>query len=98
MVFIPPDRSWDLTPSRPIRNDWIGWCLKDTRDHPFNYLGGYDMDLDLLSGQWRAVRIEKAGSTVPEELAAIVRYIFEGERVTLMEGDQPAGQGVIRLD
>ena len=52
------------------------------------------MDLDLLQGTWRAVRIETGGSLVPAE---IVRYIFDGDRVRLMEGDQPAGEGVICL-
>jgi uncharacterized protein (TIGR03067 family) len=56
------------------------------------------MDLDLLQGAWRASRIVRGGSLVPDELAAIVRYIFDADRVTLMEGDQQAGEGVIRLD
>lgn len=57
-----------------------------------------DSVLDLLQGAWRAVRIETGGRPAPEDLAAIVRYIFDGDRVTLMEGDQKAGEGVIRLD
>ena len=56
------------------------------------------MDLDRLHGTWRAVRIEKGGTPVPADLAGTVRYIFDGERVTLMEGDVRAGAGVIRLD
>src|SRR5918998_1942256 len=56
------------------------------------------MDLDLLQGAWRAVRIETGGRPAPEDLAGIVRYLFDGDRVTLMEGDQKAGEGVIRLD
>ena len=56
------------------------------------------MDLERLQGAWRAFRIEKGGSTVPDELAATVRYIFDDDRVILMEGDQKAGEGVIRLD
>lgn len=56
------------------------------------------MDLDLLQGAWRATRIEKGGSPVPVEVAATVRYIFDGDRVWLMEGDQGAGEGTIRLD
>src|SRR5918997_1466558 len=56
------------------------------------------MDLDLLQGAWRAVRIETGGRPVPDELVAIVRYHFDGDRVTLMEGDQVAGEGIIRLD
>src|SRR5215211_6488257 len=56
------------------------------------------MDLDLLQGVWRAVRIETRGSSVPEGLTASVRYTFDGDRITLMEGDQEAGEGVIRLD
>src|SRR4051812_5683667 len=56
------------------------------------------MDLDLLQGAWRAVRIVKGGNPVPDELAATVRYIFDDDRVILMEGDQRAGEGVIRLD
>jgi uncharacterized protein (TIGR03067 family) len=56
------------------------------------------MDLDSLQGTWRAVRIETGGSLVPAEIAGTVRYIFDGNRVRLMEGDQPAGEGLIRLD
>jgi uncharacterized protein (TIGR03067 family) len=56
------------------------------------------MGLDLLQGTWRAARIETGGSLVPAEIAATVRYIFDGNRVRLMEGDQSAGEGVIRLD
>jgi uncharacterized protein (TIGR03067 family) len=56
------------------------------------------MDLDRLQGTWRVVRIEKSGTPVPAELAGTVRYIFDGERVTLMEGVAKAGAGVIRLD
>ncbi len=57
-----------------------------------------DMDLERLQGAWRAVRIESEGSPVPDDLAAIVRYIFDDDRVILMEGDQKTGEGVIRLD
>src|SRR4051794_20358035 len=56
------------------------------------------MDLERLQGAWRVVRIEKGGSPVPDDLAATVRYIFDDDRVILMEGDQMAGEGVIRLD
>src|SRR4051812_15003898 len=54
-------------------------------------------DLDLLQGAWRAVRIEKGGTPVPADIAGTVRYLFDGDRVTLMEGDQKAGEGNIRL-
>jgi len=56
------------------------------------------MDLDRLQGAWRAVRIEKGGSPVPDEVAATVRYIFDDDRVILMEGDQKTGEGVITLE
>ena len=56
------------------------------------------MDLDRLQGTWKVVRIEKGGTPVPADVAGTVRYIFDGERVTLMEGDVKAGAGVIRLD
>ena len=56
------------------------------------------MDLDLLQGTWRAIRIEQGGSPIPAHLAGTVRYIFEGERVRLMEGDRKAGEGVIHLE
>jgi uncharacterized protein (TIGR03067 family) len=55
------------------------------------------MDLDRLQGTWRAVRIEKGGTPVAADVAGTVRYIFDRERVTLMEGDVRAGAGVIRL-
>jgi uncharacterized protein (TIGR03067 family) len=56
------------------------------------------LDLDLVQGTWRAVRIESGGKPVPVEIAATLRYIFEDDRVRLMEGGQPAGEGGIRLD
>ena len=56
------------------------------------------MDLERLQGTWGAVRIEKRGNPVPADLAETVRYIFDGDRVTLTEGDVRAGAGVIRLD
>jgi uncharacterized protein (TIGR03067 family) len=59
---------------------------------------GQSMDLELMQGTWRAVRIETGGRPVPNELARSVRYTFEGDRVRLAEGDQPAGKGVIALD
>ena len=55
------------------------------------------MDLDLLQGTWRAVRIETGGNLVPADIAETVRYIFDVDRVRLMEGQQPAGEGIIRL-
>ena len=56
------------------------------------------MDMGLLRGTWRAVRIETGGGPVPAEIAATVRYVFEDDRVRLLEGDQPAEEGAIRLD
>jgi uncharacterized protein (TIGR03067 family) len=56
------------------------------------------MDLDLLQGTWKAVRIETGGNLVPALIAETVRYIFDVDRVRLMEGEQPAGEGVICLD
>ena len=56
------------------------------------------MDLDRRQGTWRAVRIEKGGIPVPADLAGTVRYLFDGERVTLMEGDVRSGAGIICLD
>ena len=51
------------------------------------------MELELLQGTWRAVRIVTGGRVVPGEVARAVRYSFEGDRVRLAEGDQPAGEG-----
>src|SRR3954453_10223271 len=72
--------------------------IEDANGWPVNHPGESGMDLERLRGQWRAVRIEKGGTPVPDKIAAIVRYIFDGDRVTLLEGDQKAGEGVIRLD
>jgi uncharacterized protein (TIGR03067 family) len=60
--------------------------------------GAIEIDLERLQGTWRDVRIETGGGPIPAEVAATVRYIFDEDRVRLMEGDQPAGEGVIRLD
>lgn len=56
------------------------------------------MDLEELRGTWRVVRMEHEGRVVPAEAASIVRYVFDGDSVSLFEGDQPAGEGVIRPD
>src|SRR6185369_1017067 len=63
-----------------------------------SFPGEMTMDLKQLQGAWRAVRIEKEGKIVPDDVAATVRYIFDDDRVILMEGDQKAGEGIIRLD
>jgi uncharacterized protein (TIGR03067 family) len=46
----------------------------------------------------KAVLIEQGGNPVPPEVAGTVRYVFDGDRVRLFEGEQAAGEGVIRLD
>jgi uncharacterized protein (TIGR03067 family) len=56
------------------------------------------MDLDLLKGTWRAIRIETGGGLVPAEISATVPYLFDDDRVRLREGDQRAGEGIIHLD
>jgi uncharacterized protein (TIGR03067 family) len=56
------------------------------------------MDLQQLQGAWKAVGIEHEGNSVPEEVAQMLRYIFEDDQVGLMESDNKTGGGTIRLD
>jgi uncharacterized protein (TIGR03067 family) len=55
------------------------------------------MDLERLRDEWRVVRIEEGGASVPEDLATTVHHILNEDRAEIMEGDQNAGEGVIRL-
>jgi uncharacterized protein (TIGR03067 family) len=50
-----------------------------------------------FQGAWRAVRLETVAGRVPDEVARELRYVFDGERVTLYEGDRPTGAGVVTV-
>jgi uncharacterized protein (TIGR03067 family) len=56
-----------------------------------------DADLRLLQGDWQAVRIETGAGPVPDETVRQLRYVFEGDRVTLFEGDRATGAGAVTL-
>jgi uncharacterized protein (TIGR03067 family) len=56
-----------------------------------------DMDLQRLQGTWQAVRIETETGLVPTEVARRLRYVFEGDRVTLFEGEQVTGAGTVTI-
>jgi len=54
--------------------------------------------MDMMQGEWQVVRIERPGSPGnPDELER-VRYIFNKDRVTLMNGEQKVWEGVFRLE
>jgi uncharacterized protein (TIGR03067 family) len=56
------------------------------------------MDTDTLQGDWQVVRIERPGSRGnPDELVRL-RYIFDKDCATLMNGAQKGWEGVFRVD
>ena len=56
------------------------------------------MEMDILQGDWQVVRIERPGSPGnPDELVR-VRYIFDKDRATLMNGEHKGWEGVFRVD
>jgi uncharacterized protein (TIGR03067 family) len=56
-----------------------------------------DAHLEQLRGTWQAVRIETGGRDAPAESVGRLRYLFEGDRVTLLEGDAATGAGAVSL-
>jgi uncharacterized protein (TIGR03067 family) len=56
-----------------------------------------DADLQQLQGAWQAVRVETGAGVVPAEVARRLRCLFEGGRVTLFEGEQATGSGVVTV-
>jgi uncharacterized protein (TIGR03067 family) len=56
-----------------------------------------DADLQQLQGTWQAVRVETEPGPVPAEVARRLRYVFEGDRVTLFEGEQATGAGTVAV-
>ena len=56
-----------------------------------------DTGLKQLQGAWQAVRIETGSGLVPPEVVRQLRYVFEGDRVTLFEGDRMTGAGTITI-
>ena len=54
-------------------------------------------ELQQLQGTWQAVSMETGGSPVPAEVARRLRYVFEGDRVTLLEDGKPTGAGTVTL-
>ena len=56
------------------------------------------MDMDTLQGEWQVVRIERPGSPGnPDELVRL-RYVFDKDCATIMNGEQKAWEGVFRVD
>jgi uncharacterized protein (TIGR03067 family) len=57
-----------------------------------------ESDLQQLQGTWQAVRIESQGNPVPAETARRLKYVFAGDRVTLVEDGNAVGTGSVMLD
>ncbi len=57
-----------------------------------------ETDLQQLQGTWQALKIETAGRAVPVESVRRLRYISDGDRVTIVEGDGTTGVGIVALD
>lgn len=56
-----------------------------------------DADLQQLQGTWQAIRVETAAGPVSAEVARRLRYVLEGDRVTLFEEEQATGAGAVAL-
>ena len=54
--------------------------------------------MDMLQGEWQVVRIERPDSPVNSDELVRVRYIFDKDCATLMEGEQKVWEGVFRPD
>jgi len=56
------------------------------------------MDEQQLQGAWQAVKIVVGGRSVPAEVVTTLKYVFEGDKVTLWEGDKETGGGTFSMD
>jgi uncharacterized protein (TIGR03067 family) len=56
-----------------------------------------DAELQLLQGTWQAVNMEAGGGPVPPEAARRLKYVFAGDRVTLLEDDVATGAGAVAV-
>jgi uncharacterized protein (TIGR03067 family) len=54
-------------------------------------------DQSELQGAWQAIRMEVAGGALPAEAARRLRYVFEGDRVTLLEDGKSSGTGTFTV-
>ena len=54
--------------------------------------------MDMLQGGWQVVSIERPGSPGNSDELERVRYIFDKDCATLMNGEQKAWEGVFRVD
>jgi uncharacterized protein (TIGR03067 family) len=56
-----------------------------------------DTDLADLQGTWQAVRVEVAAGPLTAEAALRLRYVFAGDRVTLLEDGKSSGTGTFTV-
>ena len=56
-----------------------------------------DAALQQLQGTWQAIRVETAAGPVSAEVAWRLRYVIEGDHVTLFEEDQATGAGTVAV-
>jgi uncharacterized protein (TIGR03067 family) len=57
-----------------------------------------DPALRELQGAWRAVKLEVGGATVRGGSVGPLMYVFEGDRISLIEGETNSGVGTVTLD
>ncbi|WP_165229080.1 TIGR03067 domain-containing protein [Aquisphaera insulae] len=55
-------------------------------------------DLKALQGTWQVTSMEREGETVPAEDFKTWGVRYEGNRVTLMDGDRVHRRGIVTLD
>jgi uncharacterized protein (TIGR03067 family) len=55
------------------------------------------MDEQQVQGAWQAVKIVMGGRSVPTEVVTTLKYVFEGAKVSLWEGDKETGGGTFSL-
>lgn len=54
-------------------------------------------ELQQLQGTWQAIGMESGGNAVAPGLTRRLKYVFEGDRVTLLEDEKATGAGSVAI-
>ena len=55
-------------------------------------------DAEWLQGTWRVVSGEMGGQKLPDDIAKTLTFIFEGDTLTIREGERVAEKSTYKLD
>jgi uncharacterized protein (TIGR03067 family) len=56
-----------------------------------------DIELQQFQGTWQVVRIATESGPVPDSLVRQLRYVFDGDRVTLYQGESVMVAGTVAI-